>query len=115
MSGARVGVGDGVGVHGSTVSVGLFASNVRVLIEGVLENWDRDLNGFLFDFLNGNFDLEGFVNSAHFVDFLGNLNNYFLHVGRGDLDLIWLLNHFGVFNFAGDLLLVAIVNDFSIE
>ena len=115
MRGTRIGIGDGVGVNGGSVNVGLLASDVRVLIEGVLEHWDGNLNGFLLDFLNGNFDLEGLVDSADLHDFLGNLNDDFLHVGGGDLDLVGLVGHLGVLNIAGDLFLVAIVNDDGVE
>jgi hypothetical protein len=112
---ARVGIGDGIRVYGSTVSVGLLATDVRVFIEGVLEDWDGNLNGFLLHFLNGNFNLEGLINSAHLSHFLGDLNDNFLHVSGRDLHLVRLLNHLGVLNFAWDLLLAALIDDFGAE
>ena len=112
---ARIGIGDGVGVDGSSMRMGLLTSDVLMFVERVLEHWDGHLDGLSLDFLNGNFDLEGLVDSADLHDFLGNLNDDFLHVGGGDLDLVGLVGHLGVLDCAGDLNLVAFVNDLDFE
>lgn len=112
---ARVGINNGVWVDGGTVIMGFFATNVSVLIEGVLENWDGHLSGFLPHSLNGNFDLEGLLDSADLGDFLGDLNDNFVDVGGRNLDLVLFFGHLGVLNCARYFLLAALVNDLNSE
>jgi len=115
MGSARIGIRDGVWVDSGSVGVGFFTSNMGMFIEGVFEDRDGDLDGFSLDFLNGNFDLEGLHDSADLGDFLGDLDIDVLDVGGGDLHFIGLLDHLGVLHGAGNLLLIALVNDLYFE
>lgn len=115
MGSARIGIRDGVWVDCSTVGVGFLASNMGMFIEGVFEDRDGDLDGLSLDFLNGNFNLEGLHDSADLGDFLRHLDVDFLDVGCGDLHFIGLLDHLGVLHGAGNLLLIALVDDLYFE
>jgi len=111
MGSARIGIRDGVWVDCGSVGVGFLTSNMGMFIEGVFEDRDGDLDGFSLDFLNGNLDLEGLHDCADLGDFLRHLDVNLLDVDGRDLHFIGLLDHLGVLHGAGNLLLIAFVND----
>ena len=115
VRGAWVGVGDGGWVDGGTVSVGLFSSNVVVLIEGFLLAGDGNLGGDVADFVNGDLNLEGLLDGARLGNFLGDLHDDLVDVSGGDLNLVGLFTHFGVLDVTGNLFLIAFVDDFDFE
>lgn len=69
----------------------------------------------MFSSCDGDFNFEGLLHGTSLGDFLGNLNNDFVNVGSGDLYLVLFFLHFGVLNFAGNLLLFALIDNLDCE
>ena len=64
---------------------------------------------------DGDFNFEGLLHGASLGDFLGNLDDDFVNVGGGDLNLVLFFSHFGVVNIAGNLMLFALVDNLDSE
>jgi len=115
VSSAWIGISDGVWVDGGSVGVGFLTSNVVVLIEGLFLAGDSNLGGDVADFVDGDLDLEGFLHGARLSNFLGDLHDDLVDVSGGDLDLECFFTHFSILNTAGNLLLIAFVDNLNFE